>query len=97
MPPRVPKFDVNWYAQGGIFNAPSIIGVGEAGTEAVLPIDILDEIIAKSIKKAQGLCGTDGLTVHIEKFINNTEKDIEDLAYELEFYRQRISMGKGGN
>lgn len=97
MPPKVPKFDVNWYAQGGIFNAPSIIGVGEAGTEAVLPIDRLDEIIAKSIKKAQGLGETNGLTVHIEKFINNTEKDIEWLAYELEFYRQRISMGKGGN
>lgn len=74
MPPKVPKFDVNWYVQGGIFNAPSIIGVGEAGTEAVLPIDRLDKIIAKSIKMAQGLGGTDGLTVHIEKFINNTEK-----------------------
>lgn len=97
MPPKVPNFDVNWYAQGGIFNAPSIIGVGERGTEAVLPIDRLDEIIAKSIKKAQGLGGTDGLTVHIEKFINNTEKDIEGLAYELEFYRQRLSMGRGGN
>jgi phage-related minor tail protein len=37
-----------------------------------------------------------GLTLKIENFINNTEKDIEQLAYELEFYRQKISMGKGG-
>ena len=36
------------------------------------------------------------LTLHIENFVNNTEKDIEQLAYELEFYRQRIAMGKGG-
>lgn len=33
----------------------------------------------------------------IEKFYNNTDKDIENLAYELEFYRQRVSMGKGGS
>ncbi|MBV4434436.1 phage tail tape measure protein [Clostridium tyrobutyricum] len=37
-----------------------------------------------------------GLTLHIENFNNYTEKDIEQLAYELEFYRRKISMGKGG-
>lgn len=40
--------------------------------------------------------GGSGLTIHIENFVNNTGKDIEQLAYELEFYRQKISMGKGG-
>lgn len=39
---------------------------------------------------------SNGLTLHIENFINNTEKDIEQLAYELEFYRQKIAMSKGG-
>lgn len=34
-------FNVNWYAQGGIFNSPSVIGVGEAGSEAVVPLDKL--------------------------------------------------------
>jgi hypothetical protein len=29
LPPSVPKLDVNWYANGGIFNRPSVIGVGE--------------------------------------------------------------------
>ena len=28
---EVPKFSIDWYAKGGIFNAPAIIGVGEAG------------------------------------------------------------------
>lgn len=37
-----------------------------------------------------------GLTLHIENFYNNTDKDIERLAYELGFYNQRISMGRGG-
>lgn len=30
---------VSWYAQGGIFDSPSLIGVGEAGPEAVVPLD----------------------------------------------------------
>jgi hypothetical protein len=34
----MPSFDVDWYARGGIFNAPNVIGVGEAGPEAVVPL-----------------------------------------------------------
>ena len=34
-----PKIDVSWYAEGGIFDAASLIGVGEAGPEAVVPLD----------------------------------------------------------
>lgn len=37
-----------------------------------------------------------GFTLIIENFNNNTSKDIEQLAYELEFYRQRLSFAKGG-
>lgn len=36
---EVPKWDVSWYAKGGIFQRPNVIGVGEAGPEAVLPLD----------------------------------------------------------
>ena len=39
MPPRIPSFSVDWYAKGGVFNSPSIIGVGEAGQEAVMPLE----------------------------------------------------------
>lgn len=38
-PPSVPKLDIDWYKNGGIFDAPSVIGVGEAGSEAVVPLD----------------------------------------------------------
>ena len=36
-----PEFSVGtrWYAQGGIFKQPTVIGVGEAGAEAALPLD----------------------------------------------------------
>ena len=32
-------FDISWYKNGGIFDSPSLIGVGEAGAEAVVPLD----------------------------------------------------------
>lgn len=34
----IPDIDVNWYAKGGLFNGPSVVGVGEAGPEAVVPL-----------------------------------------------------------
>ena len=47
-----PTISVDWYAQGGIFDKASIIGVGEAGAEAVVPLDTLwhklDNIAATS-------------------------------------------------
>ena len=41
----VPHLSVDWYKTGGIFNSPSIIGVGEAGPEAVIPIDKLKQMM----------------------------------------------------
>lgn len=35
----LPKFAISWYKEGGVFNKPSVIGVGEAGTEAVMPLE----------------------------------------------------------
>ena len=38
-PPSIPHIGVKWYAKGGVFNKPSIIGVGESGREAVMPLE----------------------------------------------------------
>ena len=35
---HMPSFDVEWYANGGIINQPSLIGAGESGPEAVVPL-----------------------------------------------------------
>lgn len=37
-PPSIPHFSVDWYKSGAIFDGASIIGVGEAGPEAVVPL-----------------------------------------------------------
>ena len=34
-----PNIDLKWYARGGVFDSPSIIGVGENGKEAVMPLE----------------------------------------------------------
>lgn len=41
----VPSVGVSWYAKGGIFDDPTIIGVGEKGPEAVVPIDKLADML----------------------------------------------------
>lgn len=35
----IPHLSISWYAKGGVFNRPSVIGVGENGREAVMPLD----------------------------------------------------------
>lgn len=46
MPPKVPKFSIDWYAKGGVFDAPTLFnnggrlsGLGEAGAEAIVPLE----------------------------------------------------------
>ncbi len=66
----VPDIDVRWYAQGGIFTQPSVIGVGEAGPEAVLPLsdtswmDRLAERITAALRTTQ-LAGAGDIYVYI--------------------------------
>lgn len=38
-PPSVPHLSVSWYEKGAIFDKPSLIGVGENGKEAVMPLE----------------------------------------------------------
>lgn len=35
---ELPHIGINWYATGGIFTGPSVVGIGENGTEAVVPL-----------------------------------------------------------
>lgn len=35
----IPKLGISWYAKGGVIDSPSLIGVGEDGAEAVVPLE----------------------------------------------------------
>lgn len=47
MPPSVPRFSIDWYAKGGIFDSPTLFGygngllggLGENGAEAIVPLE----------------------------------------------------------
>lgn len=64
-PPQIPKIGVQWYAEGGILNAPTIFGAlggnllggGEAGPEAVLPIDKLEGYIENVMERNENNSG----------------------------------------
>jgi hypothetical protein len=56
-PPSVPKFSIKWNAEGAIFKQPTIFntpyglqGVGEAGAEAIAPIDKLQSYVASAVE-----------------------------------------------
>ena len=51
----VPTFSIDWYAKGGVFDNPSLIGVGEAGREIVTPEKLLDQKLAASTMNTERL------------------------------------------
>jgi hypothetical protein len=38
-PPQTPKISIKWFAKGGIVDGPTLFGAGEAGPEAIMPLD----------------------------------------------------------
>lgn len=76
-PPRVPKFGIEWYKNGGIFKKPTIFntpygfkGVGEAGAEAVLPIDRLEGYISNAIERTMQVADMQYLVNAIDNLAN---------------------------
>lgn len=56
-PPSVPKLSVRWNAEGAVFDKPTIFGtrlglqgVGEAGAEAIAPIDTLKAYVRDAVR-----------------------------------------------
>lgn len=38
-PPSIPKVSVDWYETGGVFDRPTVAGLAENGTEAIVPLE----------------------------------------------------------
>ena len=68
----VPKLSVDWYKTGGIFDSPSVIGVGEAGPEAVVPLDKLWDKLDK-------LQGETNIVINV----NGANADPKEIADEV--------------
>lgn len=71
-PPSIPKISIDWYKNGGIFDSPTIAGIGEAGPEAVVPLD-------KFWNKLDNMSGETNIVINI----NGATKDPREIAEEV--------------
>ena len=71
-----PALSVKWYAKGGIFDSPTLAGIGENGPEAVVPLD-------KFWRKLEEMQGGD-IVVNV---YGSDNMSVNELAYAVE---QRI-------
>ena len=111
VPPKVPKFSVDWYANGGILNSPTIFGMngdramggGEAGAEAVLPIKLLktyirDEMQSNNAALAQMIAeALSELTFVIENNIALGDKKLAEILVDavIKKMSQSVKWKKG--
>ena len=59
---KLPSFNVKWNAEGGILTKPTIFGIsgntflggGEAGDEAIAPIDLLQDYVKDAVQSENG-------------------------------------------
>ena len=89
----IPVFDgISWYAKGGVFDAASIIGIGEKGREAALPLN--EKTYGEIAKGITNELGTAGVTVTGNTFVIREEADIERIAEALDrkIRRERMAM-----
>ena len=81
----IPVFDgISWYAKGGIFDRPTIAGLGDAGKEAALPLNKRTYgQIAHGIASEMG--GTGGVTIEkiADTLIVRNEDDIDYIIGEV--------------
>lgn len=70
-----PSIDIEWYKKGGIMNRPTLFGGGEAGAEAIVPLDPF-------WKRLEKLAGTgDSVTINVYA---PEGMDVRALASEVE-------------
>lgn len=103
-PPSVPSFKIDWYETGGIFTGASVIGVGENGDEAVLPLSNKRRMkpfasavasMMDNMVKADNTAASSGTIINISQMVVREDADIKRIAAELEKLTARENRKKG--
>lgn len=87
----IPSFGIDWYAKGGVFDSATLIGIGEKGKEAALPLNARTYgEIARGISSELGT----GVTITGNTFVVREEADINRIADALDrkIRRERMAM-----
>ncbi|GAA0703238.1 hypothetical protein GCM10008904_10140 [Paraclostridium ghonii] len=89
-PLQVPKLGISWYQTGGIFTGASVIGVGENGDEAVLPLSNKRRMkpFANAVASMIGVDNPNqqahqGVTINIDNMSVRNDMDIKKIAEEI--------------
>lgn len=73
----IPDVDIDWYKTGAIFTSPQVIGVGEAGPEAVIPLSnkVLGQLADQIVNRMSSTKGstTGGGNIYQEIHIHSPE------------------------
>lgn len=101
-PPSVPKMNVDWYKTGGIATGASVVGIGEAGDEAIVPLSNktrmkpFAEAVAGMMPDRQvASSGSGGVTIQVASLVVREEADVEKIANELNKLQRRADRSKG--
>lgn len=96
----IPSLSVKWYAKGGVFDGPSVVGVGEAGPEAVVPLKGLwarFDAMADSIVNGVGMqlavanSGGSGGDIHLDVYLYpNGPKMREEIVKAYDTGKKRL-------
>ena len=85
VPPSVPSISVSWYRTGAIAMGASVVGIGEAGPEAVVPLsgremDPYADAVARRLAARGAGAGAGGTTVYNIGDVTLTMEQLRDLA-----------------
>lgn len=105
----IPSLSIEWYANGGYFNSAQIIGIGEAGPEAALPLSgsrmrPFSEAVAEDLDSMQGGFDEDRLVSALVKALKQAgvgqvvlKVDGKTIAEALAPYLDQINGYRYGN
>lgn len=98
-PLKVPHFALKWYKEGGIFDKPTIAGIGEAGSEAVLPTHKLDKFLEEAVLRTKGSERTDELLETMIMLMQSMMRDmprkmVEEMAGNLKLDWNDRELGR---
>lgn len=85
VPPSVPSISVSWYRTGAIAMGASVVGIGEAGPEAVVPLsgremDPYADAVARRLAARGAGAGPGGTTVYNIGDVTLNMEQLRDLA-----------------